>query len=1552
MNIAKPFAKVVAVAVSVALLLSIVPMTAFASMSYDSAVSGGYYTLISKNEYALAPGATETEMILNNTDGSRRQIVHVFEVDPKNERIQVLPGYYGIDKLNPDDLSDSTNWTDMQLTKTVAYYENTLGYNVVGAMNTALAYDSNAPYGFMVYEGVQLGSPDVHKGAQTYLAIDWDGNCELRSMATPLNGTERTAIPANFNWLVKDGALVTKTPERTTAAASRSMIGIKADGSLVFCQVDGRITPLAVGLSNYEMGEMMLALGCVNAVNCDGGGSSTFISKREGESEGTMRSIPSDGSERPTINSVIIVSNAVATGIFDHAVLDTEYDYYAAGAAATVTSAGVDTNGYPVEVPTEGISWSLSDDSFGTIVDGKFTSNGKLGDVTLQMVYGGNVVGEKTIHVVNPDNFAFTVSDTVIPFGKSINVEFACTYGADDWTVGMDGACDLTLSDATAATLNGMELTATTDESKTGVVLTATYKANPATKAIMNVTFGKGSEIIYDFENGELNGFVGFDEAKQWSIDNGVNNTLVGIDPLAGQFSPNVDGYTWVASRENGGQVRNGDYALAWTLDNTTADFAGWTYNVLFNTGDTKTFRDVANGKNAVKLGMWLYIPEGAAGLAFQSQFYTQVATGYSCKQAHFTFTTANGTVKNLNSCTEADIPESRWVYASVSIADADTYYSSIPTDTTNSRSPSFIRTYVKPNSPQKITFYIDDITLDYSSAVDDRVLPTISNVTYATADTAVDLTDGAALSSNTVAFSANISDNMALNYDTATISVDGKALDNVTASGKTLSSENITLANGEHVVVFEVQDTLGNLARAERRFTIGTDAAIGLSGRNDSGAPAEVDSLYYIDVTAANMASIEKLTTVLKLQTANTWELDAVEVAPGFEATLDYNENSGLLYVTVEKTGTTLAAYARGAQTLVSIPVRVWSWKGVDHVTGKDIPADEQYATGYCPFVTIECEAVEGSVTYADNTAATFSGSVSEATNINDIAAPWHTHDAQPIADLDATCTTAGYTGRTYCDACGSIVEAGTILPATGHDYDVVDREFVCHCGEVAMVNGLIEFEGNTYYAINGKLSIGWVFEGDEYYFFGDDGAALKGTHTVNNHEYTFNDEGVLVEGSWYQSSTGMRYYWAGTYVKRCFYDIDGETYYFDFFGNMVTGLNRIERYSNSPDADFYLFSETGVLLDEDGFHTVAGDIYYVKDRMPVAAGLVQDDEGNYYYFNSTLKAVKDCSYYVYNTNNLLPQDTYDFDAEGKMIVETVDETKNGIFEEDGSLYLYIDGVKQQGLGLIEYEGAYYYVRTAGQLATGRYYISNGNGILEANQTYEFGADGKLLMDITGEVKNGVVDENGTLYLYIDGQRQKGLGLIWYEGAYYYVRTEGQLAVGTYYVYYGNGLVEDFTYHDFAADGKMIDFPADVVYTVETVNTAALKAGDEVTVDVYVTATELSLIEYKLGYDSTKLEVASVELSDTFKTFDQNSANIDPIQHETDDETVGEVWFNAMALDPIVIGDNVRIATITFKAITDVNESVDVYAVCDPLACDGNYDTLTTLAVNGGIAI
>ncbi len=1352
----RPLSKVVSCLLVLLMIVGLLPAAALAA-DYDVSVSGSYYNVLSKNTWNLAPGATETELILNNAEGSRRQIAHIFEVDTKNENIQVLPGYYGIDKLDPDNLEDNTHWTDKKLTETVKYYEEVLGYNVIGAMNTALAYDSNAPYGYMVYNGVVLGTPAVHPGASTYLAIDKEGNCELRSMSTPLDGSEWTAIPANFGWLVKDGKMMNTSTNHTAAGASRSMVGVKADGTLVFCQVDGRVAPTSVGLNDYEMAEMMMSLGCVNAFNCDGGGSSTFISKREGETDPTMRSIPSDGSERPTINSVIIVSTAKATGEFDHAVLNSDYDYYAPLTSAAMNVIGVDAAGSPAEVPAEGITWALADDSFGTVANGVFTSNGKLGDVTIQMLYQGEKVGERTIHVVTPDVFKFSLQDTVLPYGKSMTLEFASTYGADSWAVCVDGAYTLALSDPNAAALQGTLLTAPSDESIKGVVVTATYTPNPTVTAAINVQFGKGSEVIYDFEDGSLAGFMGFSDAKQWSIDNGVNNTLVGTDPLAGQFNPYVDSKTFLSTTEKGTPVKSGSNALAWRLDNTDGHFGDWTYNVLFNVGESIVLRDVANGKNATSLGMWLYIPEGAAGLAFQSQFYTKDANGnLTHKQDHFTFITVSGVRKNLNSCTEEDIPESRWVYASIDISKYDFLCTPVASNenVTTTRSPSFIRTYVKPTTPAELTFYIDDITLDYSAAVPDRVLPTISDVSYATQDTAIELTDGAVINGNSMAFSANVADNVALDNASARIYVDGIALSGVSVSGKVMSSKNVTLTSGVHTITFEIKDSEGNLAAASKTVVVAGDKLIDLSGHNDSGLAPEYDSIYYVDINTTDASAVDGLVATLKLQTANKWELEGAVAAEGFEAAYAYDEATQLLTVTLKRV-TGIPVPASGETTLVSIPVRIWSWDGINVITGQPYDA----STGGKAKVSVECEVVYGSVTFADNAFAgyesAFGGSISVQTNVQDTNThPWHVHDEElTVLHADPSCLTDGYTGRTYCEGCKSVIDWGTVIPATGHTFEIVDNHLVCDCGAAITGSGLVEANGKLYCLIADKVVTGWQMVGTDWCYADP---ITKTVHTgefsVSGLTYTANESGVVVKGAWAQDANGLKYSYGPAFYTRVWKEIDGATYYFGTNSYVYTGIRSIpvNRNNLAAGVEWYEFAEDGKLVkkmtDYTGFLTENGIKYYVKDGMNYYGGLMLID-GDYYYARSSGEIVCGRSYYISKNNDLLPVASYTFDADGKMVNAPVTEPdpeppvvepdpeppvvdptlKNGIVEENGKLYWYVDDVKTYG-GLMLIDGNYYYARSSGEIVCGRsYYISKNNGLLPV-ASYTFDADGKMV--------------------------------------------------------------------------------------------------------------------------------------------------------------------------------------------------------------------------------
>ena len=107
----------------------------------------------------------------------------------------------------------------------------------------------------------------------------------------------RTAI-AGDPMLLAAGKLLT-TPA-VTNRAPRTAVGL-AGSRVWFVVVDGRQPATAVGMSHHELAAFMQRLGCTDAMNLDGGGSSTLWY------EGRVMNQPSDGALRPVGNALVLV---------------------------------------------------------------------------------------------------------------------------------------------------------------------------------------------------------------------------------------------------------------------------------------------------------------------------------------------------------------------------------------------------------------------------------------------------------------------------------------------------------------------------------------------------------------------------------------------------------------------------------------------------------------------------------------------------------------------------------------------------------------------------------------------------------------------------------------------------------------------------------------------------------------------------------------------------------------------------------------------------------------------------------------------------------------------------------------------------------------------------------------------------------------------------------------------------------------------------------------------------------------------------------------------
>ena len=255
-----------------------------------------------------------------------------------------------------------------------------------------------------------------------------------------------------------------------------------------------------------------------------------------------------------------------------------------------------------------------------------------------------------------------------------------------------------------------------------------------------------------------------------------------------------------------------------------------------------------------------------------------------------------------------------------------------------------------------------------------------------------------------------------------------------------------------------------------------------------------------------------------------------------------------------------------------------------------------------------------------------------------------------------------------------------------------------------------------------------------------------------------------------------------------------------------------------------------------KNGIVSEGGKLWWYVNGVKTYGGLMKIGE-DYYYARSSGEILTNTKYWITKNNDLLPVTYYTFGADGKMVNPPVvepelppvtpdpdpePEVKNGIIEEGGKLWWYVDGVKTYG-GLMKIGEDYYYARSSGEILTNtKYWISKTNDLLPAAY-YTFGADGKMVNppvvepeqppvtpdpdptpDPEPEVKNGIIAEGGKLWWYVDGVKTYG-GLMKIGEDYYYARTSGEILTNCdYWISKTNDLLPA-TKYTFGADGKMV---------------------------------------------------------------------------------------------------------------------------------------------------
>ena len=608
----------------------------------------GTHELVQQSDYDLRDGATESQFISYGPSAVgkvwySRSVANYYDLD----KVTVLTSYAGYDSLLKQGTYSASTVKDQ-----IDYVTENLGYDVIGGINGSAFNTANgAPnMGLMIngveycpgnyfshgFFGILKHEETGHQRAVIGRSSEYAGFRDGTTTSRVENGVTVDytgyklwqAIGAWYDAiLIEDGQIC--GPETWNEEHPRTAIGITADGDVVTYVVEGRNGNRAGGMSLYNMATIMKELGCVYAVNLDGGGSSTALSKHAGENFYRNGIQGAYGADRSVGDAILFVSTESMTDTgteepdttFNKAHILPNNDLFVVGTTIEFEATGSNAYGDPVALP-EGLVWELDETkstaNIGTIdpETGVFTASGSIsGNVYVNLKDGETIVGSTKVDLAWPDwsySEAFSTNFTM-GLGETKELPFTLYPGANEgnkalgistwrpmivqendleWNV--PNGCSMKVNEEGTFYLQAGQVPVI--DGKVSIKqVKATGQTNVMTK-VATVSIGKAPTLLYDFEDTEwLNHWAagGNSQSKTMYKTTDPNEVLFGSGAMAIDYDMSNGNYI-------GGMDPN-------KLNNRTVTF----YN------DKQGFTPVIPA-DAKYVGMWVFFPEGLDGCWFR----------------------------------------------------------------------------------------------------------------------------------------------------------------------------------------------------------------------------------------------------------------------------------------------------------------------------------------------------------------------------------------------------------------------------------------------------------------------------------------------------------------------------------------------------------------------------------------------------------------------------------------------------------------------------------------------------------------------------------------------------------------------------------------------------------------------------------------------------------------------------------------------------------------------------------------------------------------------
>lgn len=887
-----------ATVLSVLMLVSLIPMELVhaaenGSASVKDCVADGEI-LVKDTVTPITDGVVSHEVITNVPTGDQQHIDYIAEVT-MGENIKIVSGY-GQDDASSWSLTPTT-------TQAKAYEKNHPGETVVAAINADFFnMGTGEPMGALVMNGKII----CQANGRNYFGVTKDGKAVIRN--TPDLSDLQTAVGGDVI-LVNNGEVVPENGSYGALKYSRTAIGIRADGTVLTFVTYGLRAPISCGRTYDQMAQMLKNAGCVSAIALDGGGSSTYCARPEGTDKLVVSNSPADGAERAVSSSLLVVSTAVKTGVFDHAVLSPNNQVYTPGSTVQFEAKGVDTAGMAMDLPA-GVTYAISADSqdLGTVdaQTGLVTIGEKCGTLGVELRLNGETVGSTTIDVAVPDSIYFANEEISLGFTEETdfglvvrnkNRDINIKAGDILWSIEnvKTAAGDAATAEEMGA-FNGNSFTSSDGKSLNGTFIAAS-KWDESVKGSIHVIVGMLPTIVWDFEDHVDAETGAVTSAEDYYV--GENGIL-----KHGNAGNGCQESMAIVSIDDDEPVRFGSKSLKMNYDFTKCGTA--TDGAYIGPKVKMDIPGVPTG-----IGVWVYAPEGVGveykGDGSPAGFWLRgYARDVNGGLITLDYTLEPKACKDNNGNWNGVQPGVYWEG-----------WKYLEADLTGKAAPFYVQAgmtlrlmYVPGidmGSKTAGSIYFDNLQFVYGTNVDDIDAPVVDSITV----NGKELENGAVLQDaklNITAMFHDVQNKYTSGIDKDTIRM---YIDDINVVGNDRYEYaaqpdgtmnylyNLELENGEHTVTVSLRDEFGNETTETRTFTVKKAAPAATVQVKPLEQTAIIGKTVDLQLLASD-TSVTQATAILTR--SNLFPKYEVIFADGYEGTSSYSKLSKKLTVNVTR--------------------------------------------------------------------------------------------------------------------------------------------------------------------------------------------------------------------------------------------------------------------------------------------------------------------------------------------------------------------------------------------------------------------------------------------------------------------------------------------------------------------------------------------------------------------------------------------------------------------------------------------------------------------------